>query len=157
MRGSRDNCLEQLIFKARSSKSSILLFRLYKIVEEFRKIELHHLQFLIMLQCLGIEHSSICLLIQTETYQTLKFFRQILPLIRPNLKNTYVILDNHSSHRSNMVQDYIRQNRINVWFLPTYSSDLNPCEWIWKLFKDKWYKEQYRRYLNPKMFHRVYS
>ena len=77
--------------------------------------------------------------------------------MRPNLENTYVILDNHSSHRSNLVKDYIRQNRINVWFLPTYSSDLNPCEWIWKLFKDKWYKEQYRRYLDPKMFRRVYS
>ena len=47
MRGSRDYCLEQLIFKARSSKSSIVLFKLYKIVEEFRKIELHHLQFLV--------------------------------------------------------------------------------------------------------------
>ena len=36
-------------------------------------------------------------------------------------------------------------------FLPTYSSDLNPCEWIWKLFKDKLYKEYYRHYLDPNL------
>ena len=35
-------------------------------------------------------------------------------------------------------------------YLPAYSSDLNPCEWVWKLFKDRWYRKLYQLYLNPR-------
>ena len=36
-----------------------------------------------------------------------------------------------------------------VLWIPTYASELNPIEWVWKLFKDKWHKDMYRRYLAP--------
>ena len=35
-------------------------------------------------------------------------------------------------------------------YLPAYSSDLNHCEWVWKLFKDRWYRKLYQLYLNPR-------
>lgn len=58
--------------------------------------------------------------------------------IKANLgKRIVLILDNFSSHRSQMVRDFAAQNNIELVFLPPYSPDLNPIEQIWRAVRRK--------------------
>jgi transposase len=50
------------------------------------------------------------------------------------------VLDNHSSHRSNITQDQLDGIDIGVLFLPPYSSEYNPIERMWALIKNHWRK-----------------
>ena len=68
-----------------------------------------------------------------------------------DINNTMICFDNHASHYANIVKNWIEKTGLKILRLPTYSSELNPCEWIWKLFKERWYKELYRLYLDPSM------
>ena len=86
---------------------------------------------------------------KTKTLPTLRFIKKLYPLIQSNLDKTYLVMDNHTSHKANIVKQYISDKKIKVMYLPSYSSDLNPCEWVWKLFKDRWYRKLYALYLNP--------
>ena len=43
-----------------------------------------------------------------------------------------IILDNFRSHHAVKTREYAKENRINLVFLPPYSPDLNPIEFIWK-------------------------
>jgi len=43
-----------------------------------------------------------------------------------------LILDNFSSHKSRMVRDCAEKLNIILVYLPKYSPDLNPIEYIWK-------------------------
>lgn len=51
------------------------------------------------------------------------------------MKNIVVILDNFSSHRAMATIDYANEIGIELVFLPPYSPDLNPIEYIWKSIK----------------------
>ena len=51
------------------------------------------------------------------------------------IKNIVVILDNFSSHRAKSTIDYANEIGIKLVFLPPYSPDLNPIEYIWKSIK----------------------
>jgi transposase len=46
-----------------------------------------------------------------------------------------IILDNFSSHHSALVRETAREENIELIFLPPYSPDLNPIEFIWKSVK----------------------
>jgi len=50
-------------------------------------------------------------------------------------KKIIAILDNFSTHRSKMVINYAKSLNIDLIFLPAYSPDLNPIEFIWKSIK----------------------
>jgi transposase len=43
-----------------------------------------------------------------------------------------IILDNFRSHHANRTREFAEANRIQLVFLPPYSPDLNPIEFIWK-------------------------
>ncbi|HTU04148.1 MAG TPA: IS630 family transposase [Trebonia sp.] len=49
----------------------------------------------------------------------------------------YLIVDNSQVHRSKILKEYARQSNgmLAVFFLPPYSPDLNPDEWVWKNVK----------------------
>jgi transposase len=49
----------------------------------------------------------------------------------------YLIVDNSQVHRSKILKEFIRQSNgmLTVFFLPPYSPDLNPDEWVWKNVK----------------------
>lgn len=49
----------------------------------------------------------------------------------------YVICDNARYYRSKAVQDYIKDSRIKLVFLPPYAPNLNLIERLWKFFKKK--------------------
>ena len=47
-------------------------------------------------------------------------------------KAIVLVIDNFSSHRSNEVEQKAKELNIYLVFLPAYSPDLNPIEFIWK-------------------------
>jgi transposase len=49
----------------------------------------------------------------------------------------FLILDNSQVHRSKILKEYTEQSSgmLTVFFLPPYSPDLNPDEWVWKNVK----------------------
>ena len=48
--------------------------------------------------------------------------------------------DNHGSHLSRLVTDYIRDSGLTVYQLPAYSSIFSPAEKLWAYFKTEWAK-----------------
>jgi transposase len=50
----------------------------------------------------------------------------------------YLILDNLSVHKAKIVKDYVDslEGRLKLFFLPSYSPELNPDEWVWKNVKN---------------------
>ena len=62
---------------------------------------------------------------------------------------TYLVMDNHGAHKSLLTTAYLEEIGLEVLWIPAYASELNPVEWIWKLFKDAWHKDMFRRYLAP--------
>jgi transposase len=50
-------------------------------------------------------------------------------------KTIMIILDNFKSHHSGLVMDTASMLDIKLIFLPPYSPDLNPIEFIWKSVK----------------------
>jgi len=49
----------------------------------------------------------------------------------------FLIIDGSAVHRSRMLKEYAAQSdgMLTVFFLPPYSPDLNPDEWVWKNVK----------------------
>lgn len=49
----------------------------------------------------------------------------------------YLIVDNSQVHRSKLLKEFVQQSKgmLTVFFLPPYSPDLNPDEWVWKNVK----------------------
>jgi transposase len=54
-----------------------------------------------------------------------------------NGKTVFLIVDNAKIHRSTLVQEYCNtlNGKLEIFYLPTYSPDLNPAEQIWKQVK----------------------
>lgn len=55
----------------------------------------------------------------------------------PLSKKLYVILDNAKYHYSKLVKEFLKNSRITMVFLPSYSPNLNLIERLWKFFKKK--------------------
>jgi len=49
----------------------------------------------------------------------------------------FLIVDGHSSHTAKVTRQFVTDNadRIKLFFLPPYSPELNPDEWVWKNVK----------------------
>ena len=49
----------------------------------------------------------------------------------------YLIVDGHSTHKSKITREYVEstQGALTLFFLPPYSPQLNPDEWVWKNVK----------------------
>lgn len=54
-------------------------------------------------------------------------------------KNIILVLDNYPVHHSKKVKERLKKSgRIQIKFLPTYSPDLNPIEWLWGYVRKKY-------------------
>jgi transposase len=56
-------------------------------------------------------------------------------------KNTVLVMDNASIHTANKIQDKIKEwdsKGLKIFFLPTYSPQLNLIEILWRRIKYKW-------------------
>jgi transposase len=64
------------------------------------------------------------------------FLRQIIK--NHKWRKIIVVVDNSPTHTSKAVRDFIEhnKNKIAVYYLPTYSPDLNPDEDVWKYLKN---------------------
>lgn len=49
----------------------------------------------------------------------------------------FLIADGHSAHTAKVTRDFVQstEGRLNLFFLPPYSPELNPDEWVWKNIK----------------------
>jgi transposase len=58
-------------------------------------------------------------------------------LIADTGRPVYLIVDNSQVHRSKILKAYAQQSNgmLTIFFLPPYSPDLNPDEWVWKNVK----------------------
>lgn len=55
----------------------------------------------------------------------------------PELKvGTKIVLDNASFHKGNDLEDLVEKAGCQLWYLPTYSPDLNPIEQSWSVLKN---------------------
>ena len=58
---------------------------------------------------------------------------ELLKTLKPN---DIVILDNLNSHKGKAVRAMVKAIGARLFFLPSYSPDLNPDEWVWKNMKN---------------------
>jgi len=61
-------------------------------------------------------------------------FLKLVRIQNPN-KHIIMILDNFRSHWANKTREKASELNITLVFLPPYSPDLNPIEFIWKSIK----------------------
>lgn len=68
------------------------------------------------------------------TKQVLVFLRHLLRHVRGRV---IVIWDNINPHRAVAVRRFVTENyrRLSIEFLPPYSPELNPDEWLWRYLK----------------------
>jgi transposase len=52
----------------------------------------------------------------------------------------FLIVDGYPSHKSKDTLRFVQstEGRLNLFFLPPYSPELNPDEWVWKSIKHDW-------------------
>lgn len=74
-----------------------------------------------------------------STIQLFEYLETLYPLA----VTIYVILDNAKYHFSWEVQEWLRNSRIKLVFLPPYSPQLNLIERLWKIFKKKILRNQF--------------
>jgi transposase len=51
----------------------------------------------------------------------------------------FLILDGHPVHKAKKVSEFVEEKaggRLKIFFLPPYSPDLNPDEWVWNNVKN---------------------
>jgi transposase len=69
-----------------------------------------------------------------NTDSTIQLF-EYLEALYPLATFIHVILDNARYHFSKPVKKWLKNSRIKLIFLPTYSPELNLIERLWKVFK----------------------
>jgi transposase len=52
--------------------------------------------------------------------------------------NIFLIVDGHPAHKARKVAEFVEKTggRLKIFFLPPYSPDLNPDEWVWNNVKN---------------------
>ena len=61
----------------------------------------------------------------------------------PEKVKIHLFVDNARYYRSKLVQEYLKNSRIQMHFLPPYSPNLNPIERLWKFLKKVVIKSNY--------------
>jgi transposase len=65
--------------------------------------------------------------------------------LKPRERNTVIVLDNASIHRSKLLKELrpVCENRgLFLFYLPPYSPHLNIAETLWRILKGKWIRPQ---------------
>ena len=73
---------------------------------------------------------------RNDTASFLVFLEKLLRTIPENI---ILYLDNYPVHHSKAVREFCDQNpRLTLKFMPKYSPDLNPIEWLWGYIRPKY-------------------
>jgi len=76
-----------------------------------------------------------------STIDLLSAIEQAYPLS----KKIFIILDNARYHYSKKVKEFLKDSRLQLVFLPSYSPNLNLIERLWKFFKKKVLYNRYHK------------
>lgn len=65
------------------------------------------------------------------------FIDYLRALLRDVRGKIFLIVDGHPAHKAKKVQEFVASihGRLTLFFLPGYSPNLNPDEWVWKNIK----------------------
>ena len=75
---------------------------------------------------------------RTSTETVRQFLEKFFNSITYPSSQVVVVMDNHSSHHSKVITDFIKLKRAEVLFTAPYSSRLNNVEFVWALLKKLW-------------------
>ena len=66
-----------------------------------------------------------------------RFIEFLKRLLHNQTRPIFLIVDQHSSHRAKVVQEFVASTdgRLELFFLPPYSPELNPDELVWNHLK----------------------
>jgi len=64
--------------------------------------------------------------------------KSLLPQLQPG---NVLILDNATFHKSEWIREIVEEAECELWYLPSYSPDLNKIERCWSVLK-KWMKQR---------------
>jgi len=78
---------------------------------------------------------SVSAFLADSTQESIEAFFKKTREQNPEYSAIIVVLDNFSSHRAKVVRDAAKALEIELVYLPPYSPDLNPIEFIWKTVK----------------------
>ena len=88
-----------------------------------------------MISSLRLDGSTACMVVDGSTNKYV-FGAYVGHILLPTLQaDDIVILDNLSAHKHADAIAMIESVGASVWFLPTYSPDLNPIEKMWSKVK----------------------
>lgn len=73
--------------------------------------------------------------LEHSTHDAIAEFLRDIRAAHPEFRAIIVVLDNFSSHRAASLQEVADGLDISLVYLPPYSPDLNPIEFIWKSIK----------------------
>lgn len=82
---------------------------------------------------LGVLHFDVF----TGRFDAERFIEFLTKLVHDTDGPVFLILDNHSVHKARAVRDHVDSlgGQLTLFFLPPYSPELNPDEWVWKNVK----------------------
>jgi transposase len=71
------------------------------------------------------------------SFRAVHFIEFCKSLLRDFSKTVFLIVDGSSVHTAKIVKDFVASagGRLRLYFLPPYSPELNPDEWVWKNVK----------------------
>lgn len=82
-------------------------------------------------------YGDICPVVFPGALNRITFENCLEKFLLPNIKpGDTLVLDNLSSHKSELITKLCSDRGINIIYLPPYSPDLNPIEKLWSKVKD---------------------
>lgn len=75
--------------------------------------------------------------VQEEGIDRYDFLEFVKKLIGDAGRPVFLIMDNSTVHHAKVLKEYAKESNgmLRLYFLPPYSPDLNPDEWVWKNVK----------------------
>ena len=88
---------------------------------------------------MAVSNSGKCFYRVVSSHVTSKTFGEFLEHL-PIPKDTTILLDNASIHKTKLVQSVANKKRLRLQFVPPYSPEYNPIELIFGIVKSYYYK-----------------
>jgi transposase len=81
---------------------------------------------------------EMCFMVMTGRVNAGVFIEFLKRLISGRTRKIFLIVDGHSAHRAKKTQRFVEsiKERLELFFLPPYSPELNPDELVWNHVKN---------------------
>ncbi|MEM2097602.1 MAG: IS630 family transposase, partial [Methanothrix sp.] len=83
----------------------------------------------------AIKGTSVQKFLENSKAESIASFFEDVKAANSDYKAIVVVIDNFASHKSKTVKNKVAELGIHLVYLPPYSPDLNPIEFIWKSIK----------------------